>query len=525
MPFALLHGMNPFHTSYLDAPVGVNAMWNTSVPALGVIFAPVTLLFGAVVSFNLACILGPPLSAWTASLWLRRHVGAAPAALGGLLFGFSPFVIAHSRGGHLSFTWLLLLPIIMMLLEDLLWRAPRPLWPRAPLLGVVVALQLLISSEALLIMSLGCAGMTLVLAVSHPRAARERLRLLLPAGAVALGVALLLSAWPLVEQFTGPGVVRRPVGLGSRGGVPSMLVSAPATLFFHAGNGPSGHLGPVENGLYLGWPLLIAIAAAAVILVRRPGVVAAALAVLVSATFQMGRSNWHVAGHSVRAPFRLLGDLLPVTRHIEPSRVAVIMWLAIAWLFAVAIDAAVTKVRATTPHPRWALLPFVAAALVLLPLVPRPESPVPRLVRTPSLFTSSLRSIIPKGSTVMIAPMATVGDNAAQFWQVKADMRFRQIGGYMLHGVGPSGVPSYYPSAQMLTTLFRIDSGARVYRGKVTPAMLDAARSELRAAHASLFIVGPSLHSGEPRQLAIAGKLMRRPPDRHVGGAWIWALR
>ena len=522
-PFALTHGMNPFHSRYLDAPGGVNAMWNTSVPALGVIFAPVTLLFSAVVSFNLACILGPPLSAWTASIWLRRHVGEASAALGGLLFGFSPFVMAHSRGGHLSFTWLLLLPIIMMLVEDLLWRAPRPLWPQAPLLGVVVALQLLISSEALLILSFGCVGMVLVLAVSNPRATRQRLRVLIPAGAVALGVASLLSALPLVEQFTGPGVVRRPVGLGARGGTPAMLVSAPSTLLFHTGNGPTGHLGPVENGLYIGWPLLIAIAAAAVLLVRRPGVVAAALAVLVSAALQMRVSNWHVGGRSVPAPFRLLRAAVAVTRNIEPSRFATVMWLAIAWLFAVAVDAAVTKVRATNQHPRWALLPFVAAALVLLPLVPGRVTPVPRVVRTPSLFTTSLRAIIPKGSTVMIAPMATVGDNAAQFWQVKAGMRFRQIGGYMLHGVGPSGAPSYYPSAQMLTTLFRI-SEERPYAGKVTGAMLDGARSELRAAHASLFIVGPVLHTGESRLLAIAEMLLQRPPDRRVGGVSIWAL-
>ena len=106
-PFAIGHGLNPLHTDYLSALAGVSAMWNTSVFALGTVFAPITLLFGPVVSFNLALILGPPLSAWTAAMWLSRHARMLPAALGGLLFGFSPFVIEHSRAGHLNFSWLI----------------------------------------------------------------------------------------------------------------------------------------------------------------------------------------------------------------------------------------------------------------------------------------------------------------------------------------------------------------------------------------------------------------------------------
>ena len=89
------------------------------------------------------------------------------------MFGFSPFVIAHSNGGHLNFTWLFLLPVILMLVEDLLWRAERPLWPQAPLLGLVIAVQLFIGSEALFICSLGCAAVALVIGALDVRAARS----------------------------------------------------------------------------------------------------------------------------------------------------------------------------------------------------------------------------------------------------------------------------------------------------------------------------------------------------------------
>ena len=276
-PYALTHGLNPLHTNYIDAPTGVSALWNTSTVSLGLLFAPVTLAFGAVVSFNLALILGPPLSAWTAWLWLRRHVRDAPAVVGGLVFGFSPFVIDQSHAGHLNLTWLCLIPVILILLEDLLWRSARPLWPTAPLLGLVVALQLLTSSEMLLVLTLGCAGVTFLLVASNARAARDRVRSVLPAAAVALGVALVLCAWPLYEQFRSGSVIRKPVQpLGSYGGRPDMLVGATRFLEFHT-HSPAGHVSSVEDGLYLGWPLIALLVLLTVLLLglRRRGVLIA----------------------------------------------------------------------------------------------------------------------------------------------------------------------------------------------------------------------------------------------------------
>ena len=63
VPWAILHGHNPFFTTYLDYPRGANLITNTSVPLLGVLAAPVTELFGAIASFNLLMFLAfPPVS-------------------------------------------------------------------------------------------------------------------------------------------------------------------------------------------------------------------------------------------------------------------------------------------------------------------------------------------------------------------------------------------------------------------------------------------------------------------------------
>src|SRR5487761_2308097 len=47
-PYAVSHGLNVFHTNFIDYPVGVNLANNTSVPLLGLIASPITLTLGPV---------------------------------------------------------------------------------------------------------------------------------------------------------------------------------------------------------------------------------------------------------------------------------------------------------------------------------------------------------------------------------------------------------------------------------------------------------------------------------------------
>src|SRR5215469_5752801 len=82
---AVAHGRLPeLVTTAMNAPQGVNLMWNTSFLLPGVLLTPVTLLWGPQVSLTLALTLGFAGSA--ASLfWVLRRWGAGldAAALGG----------------------------------------------------------------------------------------------------------------------------------------------------------------------------------------------------------------------------------------------------------------------------------------------------------------------------------------------------------------------------------------------------------------------------------------------------------
>src|SRR5204863_9021563 len=81
---------------------------------LAIPFAPLTLLVGAVASYNVAALLLPAVGAWTAFL-LCRYVTRAfwPALVGGYLFGFSAYVVAQSLG-HPHMTAVFLLPLVAL---------------------------------------------------------------------------------------------------------------------------------------------------------------------------------------------------------------------------------------------------------------------------------------------------------------------------------------------------------------------------------------------------------------------------
>ncbi|TME73821.1 MAG: hypothetical protein E6I46_11545, partial [Chloroflexi bacterium] len=61
-PFALTHHLSPLFTDYLDYPSGVNLMWNTAAPLLGLLFWPITQA-APVLAYNTAETLALGLSA------------------------------------------------------------------------------------------------------------------------------------------------------------------------------------------------------------------------------------------------------------------------------------------------------------------------------------------------------------------------------------------------------------------------------------------------------------------------------
>src|SRR5581483_4366780 len=109
-PHAILHGENPFVTHAIWATPGVNLAWTTSIPGLAVLAAPLTIVAGPMLAYNVLAIAMPALAAWTAFLLCRRLTGSLWASLaGGYLFGFSPYIFGQTEG-HMHESSVFLVP-------------------------------------------------------------------------------------------------------------------------------------------------------------------------------------------------------------------------------------------------------------------------------------------------------------------------------------------------------------------------------------------------------------------------------
>jgi len=163
---AVVHGQNPFHTTLILYPIGANLAWATT-DILGQIMAlPFSLLLGPVLTYNLTLVLQLALGAFFARLLCQRVCGdAAAATIGGMIFGFSPFLLAHAWG-HLSLVTTFPLPVYVLALGRLLDKE-EPSWKDGALLGLGLALIALANYEYALIFSFFT---LLILAIDFGRA-------------------------------------------------------------------------------------------------------------------------------------------------------------------------------------------------------------------------------------------------------------------------------------------------------------------------------------------------------------------
>jgi hypothetical protein len=146
---AVSHGRLPsLATTGLNAPQGINLMWNASVLLPGVVLAPLTLLAGPFTSLNLLLTVGFAGSA--ASLfWVLKWWGAStsPAAVGGAVYGFSPALVTASIG-HFQLQFAVLPPLIIHALLAILTGRGSAL-SAGVRLGLLTAAQLFIGEEVL----------------------------------------------------------------------------------------------------------------------------------------------------------------------------------------------------------------------------------------------------------------------------------------------------------------------------------------------------------------------------------------
>ena len=180
---------NPWSTSYLAAPAGLQLGYHTLMPLLGAVMSPVTLAFGPSASYNLLVIAVPGLAAYAmyrvARLWLSTLTGAIAA---GAFFGLSA-MLTYQAWYHLNIAYgTVFLPLT---LEAAVRLRRGPTIGRGAVLGVVLGASALVNQESA-VMALILAVFAVVPWLAGARAwatAATRLRAVAAAGIVAAAVA------------------------------------------------------------------------------------------------------------------------------------------------------------------------------------------------------------------------------------------------------------------------------------------------------------------------------------------------
>jgi hypothetical protein len=525
VPWAIAHGQNPLITNMIHYPDGVNVMWNTALPLLGAVGAPVGWLFGPRVEYHLWLTVGIALSGFFAYLFISRRSRLVPAVLCGVIYAFSPFMAFHISG-HLHEAFAAGPPLLLILFDDLLVRRVRSARRTGVYLGLVVAAQLLIGEEVLATEVLMAPLILAILAALHWRDVTSQLsthaRRLFGALAVAVPVAGLISAAPLYVQFFGPQRLTGAIQVRDYyvSDLLNIIVPTLAWLTPQRASQIAAHF-TGETTAYVSVPGLLLLGGIMLALRRSRMAWWAALSMALAFVLSLG-PHLHIDGRNtgIRLP-GLLIDRLPVFQSIIPARFSMYMFLFMGILMAMGLDAA----WAVAGRRRWPL--YLAGAMTVLTLVAlSPALPEPVLAHpVPGFFTGSALSAIPQGSVVLVAPWSdgiytpTTGTDATpMLWQQVANYRFGMPAGYALFPPSSNtadGSPAGGIVAQELVDIWLNGRGVDL----ADPSVRARTLQTLRSWRLQAIIVGPM----QNRQIAVQffASLLGRPPEE-VGGVDLW---
>jgi hypothetical protein len=140
---AITRAHNPFYTRLIFYPNRVNLSWSTTDPLAGFMALPLSLTVGPAAAYNLSLILQLVLSAFFARLLcLRISANQVAAFIGGIVFGFSPFLMAHALG-HLSLVTAFPVPLFALLFDKILTERNS-----SGKLGILLGVTLLLAALA-----------------------------------------------------------------------------------------------------------------------------------------------------------------------------------------------------------------------------------------------------------------------------------------------------------------------------------------------------------------------------------------
>ncbi len=498
-PYAVAHGLNPFLTDLLWAPIGVNLAWVTSIPLPTFASLPIQLTLGEAAAYNSLCTIALPLAAFAAYLLCRRVTGSFwPSLAGGYLFGFSSYMLAEVLS-HLVLIAIFPVPLVASLA---LKRLDGEITVRrfATTLAIVLVVQFLCSVELFATLTL-VGGFALMLAiVLFAGETRARLVELIAQTASAYVLASVILS-PYLYYLLALGTPHGPIWTPDRfsadvvGFIVPTEIYALGTLRSALAITREFAVNLPEDGAYVGIPMLVVVE-----LYRRrhsssPQGKFLTIMLAAIALAAMG-PVLHVGGRqSIPLPWALFTKL-PLIANILPVRFMMYAFLVLGlmlatWLASPSVSAAAK---------------YIATASIALSLIPNPSAGfwVSEL-RIPEFFSSgAYRNELSRGQTILALPFGKRG--TSMYWQAKSDMFFKMAGGW-------TGVTPFQFARMPIVNFFE---GA-----DDLPEPVDQLKTYLAQFGVTAVVADPADARFTTFQ-AVLGAL--EVPSHLVGGVWIYKI-
>lgn len=530
----LLAGRLPLFTYLVGGSAGVNLATNTTMPALAALGLPLFVTVGpateSAVLFSLAYGANATSFYFATRRWVPTRSGRV---LGALLYGFGPYAVGQGHL-HLDLVWVPVVPVVLVLVDDLLVSDRRPAAAAGVLLGGALALQYLVSAEVVADLALiGLIG-ALVLSVGWFDQARRRWRRVAGGLAVAAVTFVLLVGSILVFQLRGPrhfvGPAQPVAFLQSlHAGLLGLLASTRFQLlgwFWPALRAPH----PIEASVDLG-PLLAGLVVWAV--VRRPDPVIRVAGVLAGAGFLLALGpDLRVGGWSTGVPLpEALLAHLPLYDSVVPGRFSLYLFLFSAIIVGRWVGCSppaspgrrgtrfvsgVPAVLARAGFSEGGRVTLASCALALL----LPAWPIATVeVTVPAGLSAAVGRLGPD-PRLLTYPFPTWPDARAMLWQVALDDRFRLVGGYVWVPPASGAGPSVNPGRSSVIAQAFLAAEAGGFPAEVLPARL--LREELARWRVQGIVVDRSVAGWEE-----ASRLVRAAtgaPPTQLGDVLFWPM-
>ncbi len=426
--FSLEHGLNPFITDWVWAPLGINLAWTTFVPIPAWISIPMQLTVGEPATYNIIVTLMPPLAAFAAFLLCRRVTGAFwPSVLGGYIFGFSPYMLGEVLA-HLDLAAVFLVPLIVLLT---LKKLGGEISARRFAIGLAALLtaQFLCFPELFATVTIvGGFALFLALALFDAGVRARLVGLIAPAIAGYLMAGGLLS--PYLFYLLARGFPHAPLWTPGNYSADLLAFLVPTeTLMLGTARAATeitrtfpGDI--YENGAYLGIATILFVEVFRRRYWREPvgKFLTVLFAVIVIAA--MGPSL-HIAGRQgIWMPWAIV-ERLPLISIALPMRFMMYAFLVVAIMAAMWFASS----------PARGVSKFAAAAIIVASIAPNPHASfwVSRLDIPPFFTDRTYANELEPREIILPLPWGQSGNS--MYWQLQSDMYFRMAGGWT--GISP----------------------------------------------------------------------------------------